>query len=90
MARIAKLVVPGGATVMGSHVELADGTRVKGVTSIKLTGSVDDPVWRMTVEVRPDFINQLPIDAELTMDIGKLDHLTDDQLAQIGLQRIKD
>lgn len=90
MTKIAKLVVPGGVGVMGTHVELADGTRIKGVQSIKLVGDIDNPVWRMTVEVAPEFIDQLPIDAELTTDIGKLSDLTDEQLAQIGLQRIKD
>ena len=90
MTKIAKLIVPGGIGVMGTHVELEDATRLKGVQSIKLVGGVDNPIWRMTVEVTPEFIDQLPIDAELTTDIGKLNDLTDDQLAQIGLQRIKD
>ena len=91
MSKIAKLIIKDGQSAMGSQVELEDGSKLSGIQAIQLASSVDQPTWRMTVDVCPGFIDQLPFGVELVaINIGNLSDLTDEQLEKIGLQRIKD
>ena len=86
---IVKLHIPDGGSAHGTKVELEDGSKLGGIQSIKLEASVADPVWKMTLDVKPNFLHQVPADVELyAVNIGNIDDLTDEQLKAIGLQRI--
>jgi len=90
-SNIVKIVIPDGPIARGTKVYCEDGSAIGGIKAVTLKCSVDDPVWRLSLDINPRFQNQLPIDAELTaVGIGDIKQLADEQLAQLGLQRIKD
>lgn len=86
--KIAQISIPDGPIALGTKVTLADGSRIGGITSIKLEGSVDNPRWIATLEIHPDFIEQLPFSVELTsVGIGIIDDLTDEQFDALCKRR---
>ncbi|MDB0115201.1 hypothetical protein CTZ05_00120 [Acinetobacter baumannii] len=86
--KIANISIPDGGLVKGTKVTLADGTAIGGITSIKLEGDIDNPVWLATVQIHPKFIDQIPFDVELTsVGIGIIDDLTDEQFEVICKRR---
>lgn len=47
-------------------------------------------MWKMTIDILPRFLNQLPMDVQLhAINIGNINNLSDADLADIGLQRIE-
>jgi len=89
--KIVRIVIPDGPIAQGSKVYCEDGSAIGGIRAVTLKCSVDDPVWRLSLDINPCFQNQLPIEAELiAVGIGNIKQLTDEQLAQLGLQRIKE
>ncbi|QHB89505.1 hypothetical protein F9K57_03150 [Acinetobacter baumannii] len=86
--KIANISIPDGGLVKGTKVTLAGGTAIGGITSIKLEGDIDNPVWLATVQIHPKFIDQIPFDVELTsVGIGIIDDLTDEQFEVICKRR---
>jgi len=86
--KIAQISIPDGPAALGTEVTLADGSKIGGIKSIKLEGSVDNPRWTATLEIHPNFIEQLPFSVELTsVGIGIIDDLTDDQFDVICKRR---
>ena len=86
--KLAKIHVPDGGSVMGTKVTLADGTTIGGITSIKLEGDVDRRSWDATIQLHPNFIDQIPFHVELTsVGIGIIDDLTDEQFEVICKRR---
>lgn len=86
--KLAKIHVPDGGSVMGTKVTLADGTAIGGITSIKLEGDVDRRSWVATIQLHPNFIDQIPFHVELTsVGIGIIDDLTDEQFEVICKRR---
>lgn len=87
-SKIAQISIPDGPAALGTKVTLADGSKIGGITSIKLEGSVDNPRWTATLEIHPNFIEQLPFSVELTsVGIGIIDNLTDEQFDVIVKRR---
>ena len=53
------------ALATGTKIKLSDGSYLRGIKSIKLETSSDNPVWNVTLEVIPSFDNQDTIQAVL-------------------------
>lgn len=53
------------ALATGTKIKLSDGSYLRGIKSIKLETSSDNPVWNVTLEVIPNFDNQDTIQAVL-------------------------
>ncbi|WP_180644770.1 hypothetical protein [Acinetobacter bereziniae] len=53
------------ALVTGTKIKLSDGSYLRGIKSIKLETSSDNPLWNATLEVIPNFDNQDTIQAVL-------------------------
>ncbi len=86
--KIANISIPDGGSVMGTKVTLVDGTTIGGITSIKLEGDVDHRSWVATIQLHPNFIDQIPFHVELTsVGIGIIDDLTDEQFEVICKRR---
>ncbi|ENW95959.1 hypothetical protein [Acinetobacter sp. NIPH 298] len=86
--KIAKISIPDGPAALGTEVTLADGSKIGGIASIKLEAGVDNPRWTATLEIHPNFIEQLPFSVELTsVGIGIIDDLTDEQFDAIYKRR---
>ena len=89
MGQIVRFEIPDGAACMGSHVVLEDGSRIRGIQEITLKAGVDQQLWSLDLKVTPKFLDQIPLHVELrSIDIGNIHDLSDEQLKQIGLQRI--
>lgn len=62
---IAGIEIPDGLNSQGTKVKLSDGSYLRGIKSIKLEASVDNPAWIVTLEMNPSFDNQDTIQAVL-------------------------
>ncbi|WP_151765918.1 hypothetical protein [Acinetobacter colistiniresistens] len=87
-SKIAQISIPDGPIALGTKVTLADGSKIGGIKSIKLEGSVDNPHWTAVLEIHPDFIDQLPFGVQLTsVGIGIIDDLSDEQFDALCKRR---
>lgn len=87
-SKIAQISIPNGPTALGTKVTLVDGTHIGGIASIKLEADVDNPTWTATLQIAPNFIDQIPFNVELTsVGIGIIDDLTDEQFDVICKRR---
>lgn len=87
-SKIAQISIPDGPSALGTNVSLADGSTIGGITLIRLEASVDNPQWTATLQIIPDFIDQVPLNVELTsVGIGIIDNLTDEQFDAIVKRR---
>lgn len=62
---IVGIEIPDGLNSRGTKVKLSDGSYLRGIKSIKLEASVDNPAWTVTLEMNPNFNNQDTIQAVL-------------------------
>ncbi|MEG2445374.1 MAG: hypothetical protein RSB22_04990 [Acinetobacter sp.] len=87
-SKIVQVSIPDGSTALGTSVSLADGSTIGGITRIRLEASVDNPLWTATLQIIPNFIDQVPLSVELTsVGIGIIDNLTDEQFDVIVKRR---
>lgn len=57
--------IPDRLNAQGTKVKLSDGSYLRGIKSVKLEASVDNPAWTVTLEMNPSFVNQDTIQAVL-------------------------
>ena len=62
---IVGIEIPDGLNSQGTKVKLSDGSYLRGIKSIKLEASADNPAWTVTLEMNPNFNNQDTIQAVL-------------------------
>lgn len=63
--KVVGIEVPNGGVCQGTKVKLSNGQYLTGIHSITLRGDTDSKLWSLSLEMRPDFVDQQMIEAVL-------------------------
>ena len=63
--KVVGIEVPNGGVCQGTKVKLSNGQYLTGIQSITLRGDTDSKLWSLSLEMRPDFVDQQTIEAVL-------------------------
>ena len=62
--KVVTIEVPKGGKCQGTKVKLSNGQYLTGIKSITLRGDTESPLWSLSLEVMPDFVDQQILQAE--------------------------
>ena len=63
--KVVGIEVPNGGVCQGTKVKLSNGQYLTGIQSITLHGDTNSKLWSLSLEMRPDFVDQQTIEAVL-------------------------
>lgn len=63
--KVVGIEVPNGGVCQGTKVKLSNGQYLTGIQSITLRGDTNSKLWSLSLEMRPDFVDQQTIEAVL-------------------------
>ena len=63
--KVVTIEVPKGGKCQGTKVKLSNGQYLTGIKSIALRGDTESPLWSLSLEVIPDFVDQQILEAVL-------------------------